>query len=329
MVILHPLVLEIIQNSYNKYLKNKESRIILYFFLVLFCLTSNAQDSIPVSTSIDEERNVKFQEYFFDAITQKAIQNYQNAINKLADCNELIPNNKAVLFELSKNYLSLNKPFQALQYANEALRLERENLYILEHIVKIHKKDNNFKEAINIQEKIAEKFPKKRGEVVFLYLKNNDVKSAKLILSDLEKAKLLTPKLRRIKNSLFKKNTTENIVVTNSHKNTLLDNFNKNNSFENLKKLLLKLSADNNSNLLEYSKKGIELYPAQPFVYLMNGKGLNIQKQYKKAIDVLLMGIDFVIDDTKTENDFYRELAFSYKNIGDSKNAKIYLKKIK
>ena len=71
--------------------------------------------------------------------------------------------------------------------------------------------------------------------------------------------------------------------------------------------------------LLSYSNKGLELFPAQAFVYLMNAKALNSQRKYNEAIDKLQNGIDFVIDDTSLEADFYNELAVGYDGLGKKK----------
>lgn len=332
---LHRLVLVIIQSLHNFFiLKKRKQKQTNYCLVLLFLLSAfnskmlNAQDSIPAKISETEKQNVIFQNHFFDALTQKAIRNYEKAINHLAECNQIIPNRKAVLFEISKNYLLLGRTFEALEYANQTILLDPENIYILEHIVDIYKKARNYKKAVAIQEKIAEKHPKKRRKVVLLLLRDNNVKEAKKVLQDLEKVKLLSPRLRRIKDNLFKKEE-EKLKKTNtkSDENALLS-FKKDKSFGNLKKLLNKLYNEKSKDLLSYSEKGLMLYPAQPLVYLMNGRALQFKNKHKKAIEILKTGLDFVIDDTKTENKFYKELSNCYKFLGNTKKEKEYLRKI-
>ena len=117
-------------------------RIVLSVFLGLlfnpFC--SYSQDSIPKAKEIAEENNIKFQEYFFKSLSEKSIKNYQLAIENLEECNTISPNNKTIYFELSKNYLLLNKTSEATQYINKALLLEPTNTWILLHLVAIQKK---------------------------------------------------------------------------------------------------------------------------------------------------------------------------------------------
>ena len=100
----------IIQNLHKEQYKNTlKIKISTLLILILCCYSSFSQDSIVLNPSINEKKNLQFQEHFFDALTQKAIENHEKAISNLEECNTIIPNNKSVLFELSKNHLTLNK----------------------------------------------------------------------------------------------------------------------------------------------------------------------------------------------------------------------------
>lgn len=321
------------EKTKDKRRKTSLKRLVFPFVFILLPFTLKAQDSIVPQSNVSEKTNLDFQEHFFKALTEKAIKNYQNAINSLDECNQLIPNNKAVLFELSKNYLALKKYPEAIEYGNEALVKDSENIWILEHLVKVNRKSYNFKKAIELQEKIAIKHPKKKQQLVFLHLQNSDRESAKKVLNELAEAKMLNHRLRRLQKSLnasnssaktTKKNTKTVIVASN-----LKEVFEKNKSYKSLQNLLTDLDTKNSPDLLKYSEKGMSLFPAQPFVYLMNGKALNKQKKHKKAVESLQNGIDFVIDNPKMENSFFTELVNAYNGLGDTKNAKKYKKKLK
>ena len=108
---------------------------------------------------------------------------------------------------------------------------------------------------------------------------------------------------------------------------SLIEQFKTDKSYQVLKQLL-ELYKTNPQILLKYSTEGMALFPAQPYVYLMNGKALNYQKSYKKALLSLQNGIDFVIED-KMEADFYKEMAISYKNLGMTKEQKKVIEKSK
>ncbi len=323
----------IIHNLHKKTRKQDRKRgitFVIFTFSILFSLLSNAQDSIVLEASIDEKTSIDFEQKFFNAITQKAINNYQKAIENLEECNALIPDDKAILFEFSKNYFFLNKLPEALEYGNEALAKDPENIWLLEHLVSIHRKNKNFDKAIEIQEQIGNKNPKKKSSLVYLYLQNGDRKSAKKMLAELSESKLLTPRLRRLNHQLNRKKEkpkkTSKKVNSN---NDLKQLFEEKKSFTLLTQLLAKLDKNNHEDLLTYSERGISLFPAQPMVYLMNGKALNKEKKHKKAIESLQNGIDFVIDNMKLEKQFYSEIVKAYKALGDSKNVNKYQNKIK
>ena len=324
----------IIQNLHkNTRIKSKEIRSKNLLFLV-FCFLSffiRAQDSIATS-SIAEDKNLQFQEYFFKALSQKAIRHYQKAIDNLDQCNQLLPNNKAVFFELSKNYYHLNKTFEAIEFANKALVLDSNNKSILKHLVSIYKKDRNFSEAIKTQEKIVKNHPKEKEALVILHFQNRDYSSAKNVIEELEKANMLTPRLRRLKSNLVLASLYNGKRKTKKQSTSNQDlekQFLSEKKYTDLEKLLSKLDKEKSPKLLTYSKQGLELFPAQPLVYLMNGKALNTLNKHQEALETLQNGIDFVIDDKKLTAKFYKELGKAYQGLGNKKEADKYFKKAK
>lgn len=325
----------IIQSSHKISIKKRRekrekiifSKVILSFFFLLFSFFLNAQDSIPASVNTAEKNNIEFQQHFFKALSDKAIFNYQKAIQSLEKCNRILPNNKAVLFELSKNYEKLGRNPEALIYIDLALELETNNVWILEHKVFILRKLANFEDAIIAQQKIAATYPKKKQLLVFLHLQNKDVSSARRVLAELKEAKLLNSRLRSIERKINARKTTEEQptkITENLNPKSL---FEKEKSYKNLKALLDKLATDNDADLLKYSEQGLSLFPAQPFVYLMNGKAFNNNKDYKKALETLQNGIDFVIDNNEIEAKFYLEMSKAYQGLNNVKKANSYKNK--
>ena len=55
------------------------------------------------------------------------------------------------------------------------------------------------------------------------------------------------------------------------------------------------------------------VYPAQPILYLLNGVAQVNLKKPKAAIEVLEMGLDYIIDDIQMEADFYKQLSLAHK----------------
>ncbi|MCL7752816.1 hypothetical protein [Polaribacter sp. Z022] len=319
----------------NKRQKNKKEKKAIYnyklaffsFLLAFYSLNSLSQDSIPVAEDLTEEKELKFQQFFFKALSEKSIGNYQKAIENLESCNQILNENNAVFFEFSKNYFQLNKTLLAKEYINRALIKEPSNIWMLKHLVKINIKEKDFSEAIRNQKKVVVLNLKERELLLRLYLRNRDYENAVLLMDEMEQENALSSNFKSLKLNLEKKtrNTVKKQKVNDS--DSLIEQFKTDKSYQVLKQLL-ELYKTNPQILLKYSTEGMALFPAQPYVYLMNGKALNYQKSYKKALLSLQNGIDFVIED-KMEADFYKEMAISYKNLGMTKEQKKVIEKSK
>ena len=314
-------------------------RIVLYVFFGLlfnpFLLYS--QDSIPkikeiteeITEEIIEENTIKFQEYFFKSLSEKSIKNYQIAIQNLEECNAILPNDKAVFFELSKNYLLLNRTSEALQYINNALLLAPSNFWMLKHLVAIHKKDKNYQEAINTQLIIVDQKPKQRAELIYLYYLNDEYMQALSLIDVFEKEYGLTTRLKQLKNKLVLRNKPQTVISTIDSLPKLISDFELNSpSFYTLKKILTLAIKDNIPAYHMYSNLAIDLFPAQPFSYLSKGRALQLQGKHQEAIDILEIGIDFIIENSLLEVQFYTILVSAYTRLSQPKKALEYKMKL-
>ena len=150
------------------------------------------------------------------------------------------------------------------------------------------------------------------------------------LINTLEQENGLSKNLKQLKHSLeLRKGTIVKKVVTEDL-SSLIVNFEKNQTtFKNLKKLLDFAIKSDVQTFHKYSKLGIDLFPAQPFIYLSRGKSLQMQKKPQEAIDVLESGFDFVIENPSLEIQFYNSLAKSYTRINNPTKAKEYSEKVK
>lgn len=306
----------------------------VFLFLVLFLGFNSfcfSQDSIPVSKDVGEEKNLQFQEFFFKALSEKAIRNYQKAILYLEKCNEILPGNTTVFFEFSKNYYLLGRNQEAKLYVNKALEKDSKNYWMLLHLIEILKKEKNFKRAIELQKQLVKEKPNKQETLVYLYLQDEDYDNALRLMLKMESEVGLSDNLKEIKERLLKVNDNKNISIKKKL-TTLQDyivDFENNNSLEVLFKLLNLAEKENSNVFYQYTEKGLSLFPVQPLLYVYRAKALNQKNQYQKAIQVLRTGLDFVIDNPSVLNEFYRELANSYKLLGNTNKYKEFIEKIK
>lgn len=296
------------------------------FFCVLGSFQIDAQDSIPSNKSLTEEANLNFQDFFFKALSEKAIGNHQKAIENLATCNQILENQPAVFFEFSKNYLELNNIVLAREYIDRALEKEPTNFWMLKQLVEVHKRASNFKAAIKVQKQISQNNPAEKENLIKLYFYDRQYKKAISLVNKLEESRGVSRELKRLKGTL-KNDVFLKPVPSPQDLTGLIEQFEKEKTYQILEKILNK-SIENDSLLNEFSSKGLSLFPAQPFVYLMKAKVLTNQKNYLEALTTLQNGIDFVIDD-QMQAKFYIQMAKIYKFLGNKKEEEKYTQKVK
>jgi len=71
----------------------------------------------------------------------------------------------------------------------------------------------------------------------------------------------------------------------------------------------------------------IELYPMQPELYYYQGLALNQLKQFAKAKEILLTGIDYIVDSAPLEANFNIQIGEAYHGLGDEANKEKYFLK--
>ena len=307
-------------------------RIGLFVCLVLLFnpFSSLSQENADQSSNLSEEKEIKFQEYFFKSLSNKSIRNYQKAIQNLEVCDKLSPRNKIIYFEFSKNYLFLNQTLQARQFIEKALEQDSSNIWMLLHFVSILKKDRNYEEAIKVQLKIIELDPYYRESIIYLYHLNSQSDKAISLLYLLEQEKGLHQKLERLKEKL--ELSVKPVKLKNDDKDLdkLISYFNENKPSFSMLKQILEIAELNDSEILDnYSKLAVTLFPAQPFSYLSRAKFLHKKQQFDEAIAILEIGLDFVIENPTLEAQFYSTLAKVYSSLGNKEKAFEFENKIK
>ena len=84
---------------------------------------------------------------------------------------------------------------------------------------------------------------------------------------------------------------------------------------------LLQIDAQQFSQAIAATTKALEVYPSQPLLYLLQGVAHNNTSAYKEALESLEFGIDYIIDDTKMEADFFTQMSVAYKGMGNMTKA--------
>jgi tetratricopeptide (TPR) repeat protein len=71
----------------------------------------------------------------------------------------------------------------------------------------------------------------------------------------------------------------------------------------------------------------IELYPLQPELYYFSGLASNQLKNFKKAKEILEVGIDYLVDNLQLAINFNIQLGEAYNGLGDPKKKESYFQK--
>ncbi|MEW7279349.1 tetratricopeptide repeat protein [Aquimarina sp. 2201CG1-2-11] len=443
--------------------------------IYVFCLFLGMGQSLVIAQEIEPKQEVniddlgdvsdKFQEFFFEALKQKAITNYDKAIVALNKCVEIDPQANFLYSELAKNYLELKLYQQAEDNFKKVLTNNPNDRYVLELLFECYFKQNKLDESIEVVEKLVIFNPMFKEQLANLYYHqkrydealtaldeldnefgadayrnrlrktisakiinpNNQIKSledkikkhpkveqhylnliyhyskdnrkqkayqtAQALLKEKPKSELvhmalykfylddnkideaissmkITLKSRKIdaeskykvitdflnfteKNPQFEERLKEIVSLLSSEQNNVkvftelghyyykknykeqaLNYYERGiqsnvNDFTLLKKiLLLQIDLKRFDKAEAGSELALELYPAQPIFYWVNGFSLIHLEKAQQAIEILTIGIDYVIDDIKMESDFYKQISQAYQQLGDTENASKYQQKV-
>lgn len=290
----------------------------------------------------EEQAYLNFQKHFFKAIYLKAKEDYSKAIAALEDCKQIYPDDPGMNFEFAKNYYLL-KDYENAIYFNKKTLEFKPDVYVFEHLKNIYRSQQDIPSAIEVQKQIIILKPERKAELIILYIANKEYDKAKKLLLELESKNQLVDNSTYYKRLLFPKRKTQKPFVKNIPSNVkvksekplinssiegLRRQFTKNKKYKILKQLLVKEDEQNQYDLLaEDSKNGLELFPAQPYLYYLQGKSQNKLHKYKDALLALQAGLDFIIDDNKLQANFYEQLEQAYLGLGNNKQATKYANK--
>ena len=91
--------------------------------------------------------------------------------------------------------------------------------------------------------------------------------------------------------------------------------------------LLLQLEFNRFAAAKNLSASSLEVFPAQPVLYLLNAKANNNLQDFKAAINALEIGLDYLFDNAELEKEFYEQLAVAYTGLGHTIKAANFAKK--
>ena len=441
--------------------------LIIIFGILLFPQVTSGQVDFN-ATPDDDLGNVsdEFQELFYEALQEKAIENYDKAIIALQKCLDMDDSQSILYFELGKNYNKLKNFGAAEDALRKAVSKEPDNEWYLDELYESYAQQKDYDKAIKTIKQLVKYHPDYKEDLASLYVRTKKYKEAIRVLDDLDEELGASDPRDRLRNQIYNvtgqkkeqiKNLEERVDENpDAEKNylALIFRYSESNdtkkAFETAKKLLevhpesqlvhlalykfylddneanmainsmkivlssrqikpeakLKVLADfvnyvsknpqyekdlveitslisesatdaktfieiaqyylakeDKIKAIEYyvkaqniepenfgilrniillhidlkefdkaaqkSAEGLEKYPSQPILYLINGVALNHLNKHNDAIETLEVGLDYIIEDNKMESDFYKQLSKGYNGLNNLAKAKTFSDKAK
>jgi len=413
----------------------------------------------------DDLGNVEdqFQEYFFEALKQKGIENYQKSVDALLKCIELDDSKSVLYYELGKNYMALKNFGAAEEAFKEAVSVDPENEWYLDQLYGVYIQQDDMRKALKTVKQLVKFHPDYKQDLASLYIRLEKYDDAMDILDEMDKnfgynedrdymrnqiynltgndedrienleervkdnpeneanylrliyrysetgeskkafdaakrLQKLNPESQMVHLALYKfyldgqevdkaiasmKIVLTSPIIKPEAKAKVLNDFVKFvaehqeyesalieitsmvseaksvktllelahyhlQAKENAKALpyfeeaikqepknygiikdllLLQVDLGKNEAAAQKSEEAIDLFPAQPILYLVNGVANNKLNNPKKAIESLETGMDYVIEDPNMLKDFYTQLSDAYKQTNNMSKSKSYAKK--
>jgi len=438
--------------------------IVLLIGIVLIPQSSYAQVDFNKRPD-DDLGNVEdeFQEYFFEALKQKGIENYDRAVDALQKCLNLNSKLPVIYFELGKNYNKLKNFGAAEDALKKAISMQPDNEWFLDELYDVYYQQDDINNAIKTIKQLVKYHPDYKEDLAALYVREEKYKQALELLDELDteigisesrdamrsdiyritgnaddrienleqriannpsnednhlkliyrysqtgdrknaykaaknllkvnpdskfvhlalykfylqddkvdaainsvkivlsspdinadaKAKVLKDFVAFVaKNPQYESDLIDITALIDDNKDAqthsdlghyylkagdktkALSNFKEAlkqdpNDFKLIKDvLLLQLDIKDYKAVVTDSERALELYPAQPILYLVNGVANNNSGDYKKAIDSLEMGLDFLIDNPNMEVDFYSQLSIAHRALNNISKSETFAKK--
>jgi len=164
----------------------------------------------------------KFQNFFYEALKQKGIENYDKAIEALERCKELEPNNAVVYFELGKNYLSQKKYKDAYDNFEKVAQMDPKNRWAWVGMYDVCYDTHDYNQAIIIVQKLIEFKADYKEDLTSLYMNTQQYDKALELINELnEKVG------RSDKRDLYKADILRDAKYQSAEKNNLLDQIKK------------------------------------------------------------------------------------------------------
>ncbi|MGB3775885.1 MAG: hypothetical protein WA951_11565 [Leeuwenhoekiella sp.] len=163
--------------------------LLLVLVFLWLAIPIQAQEETALNDiNVDDLGNVtdQFQESFFEALKQKAIENYDRAITALDVCISLRPKESILYFEKGKNMaLSGDTEGAEINYL-KALQLKPKQRDIMESLYEVYYAKQDFDKAIDLVIQLIDFDPQYKEDLARIYIRIKEFDKALSLLDELD-----------------------------------------------------------------------------------------------------------------------------------------------
>jgi tetratricopeptide (TPR) repeat protein len=227
---------------------------------------------------------------------------------------------------LAEHFMSVQKMDSALFYYNKLLSIEPENDKGILSLIEYYKANND---TANVRKYLGSFIENSQNEL------QDKCELLSSFINDNNYRSKFSKELPFFIDSLIRTNSqSEKLYILKADLNL------RNNNFSNAKSTLIYLTSKYKANyiiweqllftlnslsqypeLIEFTKKAIQLYNDKPLPYLFQGMAYFYTKNYKGAIDILSMGLKYVNHSKDLSIQYYTYLGECYHSMNDFTNS--------
>jgi tetratricopeptide (TPR) repeat protein len=267
--------------------------------MFLFPQLSSAQEKDE--EVLDDLGNVtdNFQEFFFEALKQKGIENYDRAIESLEKAAKEKPNEAVVYFEMGKNQYLLKKYAEAEANFKKVIQMAGEKPEVYQAMYDIYYDTSQYTEAIKTVKKLIPFDKDYKEDLANLYERTENYTEALKILEELDQELGTNDYRNQLRQQIYSKSEDTGTQITDLQKRIDKNPVNEQ-DFLNL--IFLHSEEGNSLAAFEVAQNLLKIKPDSELVHLALYKFYLEEKQPEKALQS--MKIVFSAEAIDQENKF-------------------------
>ena len=224
--------------------------VLVFLFLVLLCNPAMLMaQTEPEQIKPDTD---KFQDYFYESLLQKGIQNYDKAIKALEQCLKIKPDDATTYFELGKNQLALKDYNNAYASFEKATQIDPKNKWFWLGMYDVSYQTKDYNQAIITVLKVIEFDGAYKEDLTSLYMNTQQFDKALALINELNEKVGKTERRESYKMQILSQGKYQNAEIEN-----LIVQINKNPKEESNYIALIQLYSEQNDaqKALEITQK--------------------------------------------------------------------------